>query len=56
MSIALFTLRLVEPFCMKKKRECLTLPTKVGLVATYDTAPTWVFSLEMLAWGAIHNL
>jgi hypothetical protein len=34
----------------------LTPPTKVGCVASYDTAPTWVFSLEKLALGAIHNL
>jgi hypothetical protein len=34
----------------------LTRPTKVGLATSYNMAPTWVFSLEKRAVGAIHNL
>jgi hypothetical protein len=31
-------------------------PTKVEFAATSDTATTWVFPLEKLVLGAIHNL
>jgi hypothetical protein len=34
----------------------LTLPTKVMLDASYDTARTWDWSLEKPGRGAIHNL